>query len=175
MHTGSSMHMQGQQPHAATRPQLGGRLACRPSAPQSTLTAHGRPELPGRTSQQCSSSQSQDTESAGAIEGACGANQSAGMRRCRGRGARGRALGDGPQVHEVAVAAARARVLLVLAAGGLPEVGHGAEFHQDGPPRVEAAAQALQRARGRILVVELRARAPAGSARMPIGPKPMHS
>jgi len=98
----------------------------------------------------------------------------AGARRRRGRGARRRALGDGPQVHEVAVAAARARVLLVLPAGGLPEVGHGAELDQDGPPGVEAAGQALQRARGRVLVVELRARARPRSARVHPGPDPLH-
>ena len=70
--------------------------------------------------------------------------------------ARRRALGDGAQVHEVAVAAARARVFLVLPAGGLAEIGHRAELYQDGPPRVEAPRQALQRARRRILVRELR-------------------
>ena len=72
--------------------------------------------------------------------------------RMHAAGQWGSALGDGAQVHEVAVAAARAGVLLVLPAGGLPEVRNRAELHQDGPPRVKAPAQALQRARRRVLV-----------------------
>lgn len=46
---------------------------------------------------------------------------------------------DGAQVHEVAVAAARACVLLVLPARRLPEVRHRRELDVDGAPRVEAA------------------------------------
>ena len=48
------------------------------------------------------------------------------------------ALGDGAQVHEVAVASAGAGILLVLPAGGFSEVRHGAELAHDGPPGVEA-------------------------------------
>lgn len=61
-------------------------------------------------------------------------------------------LGDGAQVHEVAVAAARAGVLLVLPARGLPEVRDGGKLHQDGAPIVEAPCEPLQRPRGSILV-----------------------
>lgn len=54
--------------------------------------------------------------------------------------------GDRAQVHEVAVAAPRARVLLVLAARRLPEVRDGRELDVDGAPRVEAALQGAKKA-----------------------------
>ena len=61
-------------------------------------------------------------------------------------------LGDGAKVHEVAVAAARAGILLVLPARGLPEVGDGRKLHQDGAPIVEAPCEPLERPCCSILV-----------------------
>ena len=55
-------------------------------------------------------------------------------------------------MHEVAVTAASASVLLVLPAGGFPEVRYGRELNHDRPPRVEAPCQALQRAGSCILI-----------------------
>lgn len=49
------------------------------------------------------------------------------------------------QVHEVAVPSAVARVLLVLPAGGLPEVGHRAELGADRAARVEPPVQRLRK------------------------------
>jgi hypothetical protein len=59
-------------------------------------------------------------------------------------------------VHEVAVAAAVADVLLELAAGGLAEVGDGRELGDDGAARVEPALQRPQRRGGLLLLAELR-------------------
>ena len=42
-------------------------------------------------------------------------------------------LSDLSEMHEVAIAASVARVLLILAASGLPEVSHRAKLHHDGP------------------------------------------
>jgi len=61
---------------------------------------------------------------------------------------------DGFEVHEVAVATASAGVLLVLTAGGLAEVGDGAELGHDGAPLVEAASEALHGVVGAVLVFE---------------------
>lgn len=55
-------------------------------------------------------------------------------------------------MHEVAVATAGARVLLVLPARGFPEVRYWRELDHDRPPRIEAPCQPLQRARGSILI-----------------------
>jgi hypothetical protein len=55
-------------------------------------------------------------------------------------------------VHEVAVAAAGAAVLLVLPAGGLPEVCDGRELHSNGLAGVVAPLEALQRL-GRLVFV----------------------
>jgi len=63
-------------------------------------------------------------------------------------------------VHEVAVSAAVAAVLLELAAGGLPEVRHGGELGDDGAARVVAALQSLQRARRLLLLAELHVHVP---------------
>lgn len=60
--------------------------------------------------------------------------------------------GHGAHVHEVAVAAPGAVVLLILPARGLPEVGDGRELHHNGLARVVAPLHALQRARGLLLV-----------------------
>ena len=58
-------------------------------------------------------------------------------------------------MHEVAEAAPVARVLLVLPAGGLPEVRHGAELHHDGPPVVVAPHQRRRRLASGLLLLEL--------------------
>ena len=46
-------------------------------------------------------------------------------------------------MHEIAVAAASAGVLLVLAASSLPEISDGGEFRNNGPASVESPHQAL--------------------------------
>ena len=69
---------------------------------------------------------------------------------------------DGAHVHEVAVAAAGAAVLLVLPAGGLPEVCNRGELHGNGLAGVVAPLEALQRA-GRLVLV------PAGQRRRVVG------
>eukprot|EP00315_Gephyrocapsa_oceanica_P002200 CAMPEP_0185340668 /NCGR_PEP_ID=MMETSP1363-20130426/98239_1 /TAXON_ID=38817 /ORGANISM="Gephyrocapsa oceanica, Strain RCC1303" /LENGTH=526 /DNA_ID=CAMNT_0027939895 /DNA_START=63 /DNA_END=1644 /DNA_ORIENTATION=+ len=56
---------------------------------------------------------------------------------------------------EIAVAAARARRLLKLAAARVLEVGHGAELRQDGPARVEATHELCERFLRVVLVAEL--------------------
>lgn len=63
-------------------------------------------------------------------------------------------------VHEVAVPAAVAAVLLELAAGGLPEVRHRRELRDDGAARVVAALQRLQRSRRLLLLPELHVHVP---------------
>ena len=63
--------------------------------------------------------------------------------------------GDGLEVHEVAVAAAAARVLLVLPAGRLAEVGHGGELRDDEAAVVVAALERLEGGGCRGLFAEL--------------------
>ena len=52
---------------------------------------------------------------------------------------------DGAQVHEVAIPSTCAGVLLVLPAGGLPEISDGGKLHLDWAPLVEAPCQTLRR------------------------------
>lgn len=58
-------------------------------------------------------------------------------------------------VHEIAVPAAIAAVLLELAAGGLAEVGDGGEVDDDGAAGVEAALEGLEGGVGLVLLLEL--------------------
>lgn len=51
---------------------------------------------------------------------------------------------DGTQVHEVAITAPRACVLLILSAGGFAEVSDRRKFTQDGTASIVSSHQALQ-------------------------------